>query len=134
MRIAGYALLLVAALVSNPAVAGGWGGWGHGGWGHGDWGRHGGLNVGIGFGFPGFGIYGAPTYYYPPPYARYAPPPPPVYQQPAVYEPPKPAPVYEEPVTNVAPTPPVRRPHRHRTVQHRRHCCCCWIDPPKNPA
>ena len=135
MRTAGYAILLLAALVSNPAVAGGWGGWGHGGWGHGGWGdggwgHRGGF--GIGFGFPAFGFYGAPAYYYPPPYVRYAPPPPPVYQQPAVYEPPPPSPVYAPP--NVAPSRPVHRPRHHRAVQHRRHCCCCWIDPPKNPA
>jgi hypothetical protein len=69
MRKAGYALLLVVALLSSPAVAGGWGGgWGHagwgGGWGHGG-GHHSGFNVGIGFGFPAIGFYGAPAYYYP---------------------------------------------------------------------
>ena len=134
MRRVGYALFLVAAMVTTPAVAGGWGhgGWGHGGWGHGGWGgwgHRGGVSVGFGFGFPAFGFYGSPAYYYPPPYVRYAPPPPPVYQQPAVYESPPPPPVYEEPVANVAPPPPVHRPHRHRVVQHKRHCCCCWVDP-----
>ena len=55
MRTAGYAILLLAALVSNPAAASGWGGgWGHGGWRHGGWGHRGGF--GIGFGFPAFGF------------------------------------------------------------------------------
>lgn len=139
MRTLGFSLLLLAALISSPAIAGGWGGWDHGGWGHGGWGRggwsggwghggwghHGGINLGIGFGFPAFGFYGAPVYYPAPP------PPPPVYQQPAVYEPPPPSPVYQQP--SVAPSPTVHPTHRHRVVQHRSHCSCRWVDPKPVP-
>jgi len=65
---------------------------------------HGGVSIGIGFGFPGF--IGAPVYA-PPVY--YAPPP--------VY--------YSAPYVAYGPPPPVYRRHYHR-VRHYRYCCCCY--------
>ena len=65
---------------------------------------HGGVSIGIGFGFPGF--IGAPVYA-PPVY--YAPPP--------VY--------YSAPYLAYGPPPPVYRRHYHR-VRHYRYCCCCY--------
>jgi len=64
---------------------------------------HGGVSIGIGFGFPGF--IGAPVYA-PPVY--YAPPP--------VY--------YSAPYVAYGP-PPVYRRHYHR-ARHYRYCCCCY--------
>jgi hypothetical protein len=66
---------------------------------------HGGVSIGIGFGFPGFigaPVYAPPVYYAPPPvyysapYVAYGPPPPPVYRR-----------------------------HYHR-ARHYRYCCCCY--------
>ena len=65
---------------------------------------HGGVSIGIGFGFPGF--IGAPVYA-PPVY--YAPPP--------VY--------YSAPYVAYGPPPPVYRRHYHR-ARHYRYCCCCY--------
>jgi hypothetical protein len=65
---------------------------------------HGGVSIGIGFGFPGF--IGAPVY---PPPVYYAPPP--------VY--------YNVPYVAYGPPPPVYRRYYHR-VHHYRHCCCCY--------
>jgi hypothetical protein len=65
---------------------------------------HGGVSIGIGFGFPVFVgapifappvYYDAPPAYYGPPYVAYGPP------------------------------PPLYRHHFHR-VRHYRHCCCCY--------
>jgi len=65
---------------------------------------HGGVSIGIGFGFPGF--IGAPVYA-PPVY--YAPPP--------VY--------YSAPYVAYGSPPPVYRRHYHR-ARHYRYCCCCY--------
>jgi hypothetical protein len=65
---------------------------------------HGGLRVGIGFGFPGF--VAAPVYL----------PPPVVYAPPPVYY----APAY----VGYGPPPRVLR-HHYRRVRHYRRCCCC---------
>jgi len=71
---------------------------------------HGGVSIGIGFGFPGFigaPVYAPPVYYTPPVY--YAPPP--------VY--------YPAPYVSYGPAPPVYRRHYHR-ARHYRYCCCCY--------
>jgi len=65
---------------------------------------HGGVSIGIGFGFPAFvaaPIYAPPVYYVPPP---------------AYYSPPYAA---------YGPSPPLYRRHYHR-VRHYHHCCCCY--------
>src|SRR5262245_14076947 len=65
---------------------------------------HGGVSIGIGFGFPAFvgvPIYAPPVYYVPPP----------------VY--------YSPPYMGYYGPPPLYRRHFHR-VRHHRHCCCCY--------
>jgi len=65
---------------------------------------HGGVSIGIGFGFPAFvaaPIYAPPVYYVPPP-AYYGPP-----------------------YVAYGPPPPLYRRHYHR-VRHYHHCCCCY--------
>jgi len=65
---------------------------------------HGGVTIGIGFGFPGFigaPVYAPPVYYVPPP----------------VY--------YSAPYAAYGPPRPVYRRHYHR-VRHYRYCCCCY--------
>jgi hypothetical protein len=65
---------------------------------------HGGVSIGIGFGFPAFigaPVYAPPVYYVPPP----------------VY--------YSVPYVGYYGPPPLYRRHYHR-VRHYRHCCCCY--------
>src|SRR5260370_18867053 len=65
---------------------------------------HGGVSIGIGFGFPAFigaPVYAPPVYYVPPP----------------VY--------YGAPYVGYYGPPPLYRRHYHR-VRHYRHCCCCY--------
>ena len=66
---------------------------------------HGGVSIGIGFGFPG--VFAAPVYA-PPVY--YAPPP--------IY--------YSAPYVAYGAPPPVYRRHYHRVRHYHRYCCCCY--------
>src|ERR1700730_9109869 len=63
---------------------------------------HGGVSIGIGFGFPFIGapVYAPPVYYVPPP----------------VY--------YSAPYVGYYGPPPL-----YRRVRHYRHCCCCYLSP-----
>jgi hypothetical protein len=81
------AVVFAAALVAAPSAR-----------------AHGGVSIGIGFGFPAFigaPIYAPPVYYVPPP----------------VY--------YGPPYVAYGPPPPLYRRHYHR-VRHYHHCCCCY--------
>jgi hypothetical protein len=65
---------------------------------------HGGVSIGIGFGFPvfiGAPVYAPPVYYAPPP----------------VY--------YSAPYVGDYGPPPLYRHHYYR-ARHYRHCCCCY--------
>jgi len=82
-----FAAVLGAVLVAAPSAR-----------------AHGGVSIGIGFGFPAFvaaPIYAPPVYYVPPP-AYYGPP-----------------------YVAYSPPPPLYRRHYHR-VRHYHHCCCCY--------